>query len=158
MRGVIRAVLVAFTLSAAFTAPAAAGPYEDAAAAVERGDFETAFRLWQPFAEHGNAKAQYNLGLMYHSGKGVAQHYAEAVKWYRRAAEQGHAIAQHNLAFMYSSGKGGKQDHVQAYMWFSLAAAKGNKKAKENRDTIAKRMSRAQIDKARRLARQWRPQ
>ena len=34
-------------------------------------------------AEQGDAKAQYNLGLMYNNGKGVAQDqdYKEAVKW-----------------------------------------------------------------------------
>ncbi len=36
-------------------------------------------------AEQGNATAQYRLGVMYDSGFGVAQDYAEAMKWYRRA-------------------------------------------------------------------------
>ncbi len=36
-------------------------------------------------AEQGNPTAQYRLGVMYDSGYGVAQDYAEAMKWYRRA-------------------------------------------------------------------------
>ena len=32
-------------------------------------------------AEQGVAMAQYNLGLMYKAGKGVAQDYKEAVNW-----------------------------------------------------------------------------
>ena len=35
--------------------------------------------------------AQFNLGVCYDKGTGVAKDAAEAVKWYRRAVEQGHA-------------------------------------------------------------------
>ena len=44
-------------------------------------------------AEQGNAKAQYNLGVMYDKGLGVRQDDAQAVQWYRRAKEQGAAEA-----------------------------------------------------------------
>jgi TPR repeat protein len=44
-------------------------------------------------AEHGDAEAQYNLGILYHDGQGVPRDDAEAVKWYRKAAEQGNALA-----------------------------------------------------------------
>ena len=55
-------------------------------------------RLRNPFrvpslrtdAEQGDADAQFNLGVMYETGGGVLQDYAEAVRWYRLAAEQGH--------------------------------------------------------------------
>jgi len=40
-------------------------------------------------AERRNVNAQYNLGVMYSQGSGVAQDHAEAVKWYRKAAAQG---------------------------------------------------------------------
>jgi len=43
------------------------------------------------------AAAQSNLGLMYADGQGVAQNYAEAVRWCRLAADQGNAAAQSNL-------------------------------------------------------------
>lgn len=36
-------------------------------------------------AEEGNAIAQNNLGGIYAHGKGVAQSYSEAVKWYKKA-------------------------------------------------------------------------
>ena len=39
----------------------------------------------------GCCQAQFNLGVMYAEGRGVAQDYAEAVRWYRKAAEQGDA-------------------------------------------------------------------
>ena len=43
---------------------------------------------------------------MYAIGQGVAQDYAEAVKWYRRAAKQGYAKAQSNLGVRYRKGQG----------------------------------------------------
>ena len=57
-------------------------------------------------AEQGGAAAQYNLGVMYHTGQGVVQDYREAVKWYRKAAERGFARAQSNLGLMYANGEG----------------------------------------------------
>ena len=36
-----------------------------------------------------NARAQFNLGVMYANGDGVPKDAAEAVKWYRKAADQG---------------------------------------------------------------------
>ena len=47
-------------------------------------------------AEHGNAKAQNNLGFLYQYGFGVAKDEVAAVNWYRKAAEQGNkgAISQ----------------------------------------------------------------
>ena len=79
--------------------------------AYNRGDFATALKEWQPLAEHGNASAQYNLGLMYHTGQGLPQDYAEAAKWYRLAADQGYAQTQTNLGWMYAKGTGVPQDY-----------------------------------------------
>ena len=44
------------------------------------GDYATALREWRPFAEQGNASAQFNLGVMYGNGQGVTLDYAEAVR------------------------------------------------------------------------------
>ena len=38
-----------------------------------------------------------NLGWLYQNGRGVAQDYAQAVEWYRKAAEQGDAMRNINL-------------------------------------------------------------
>ncbi|MBM3522441.1 MAG: SEL1-like repeat protein, partial [Alphaproteobacteria bacterium] len=78
---------------AAAAAPATAGPFEDGLEAASRGDYAEALKLWRPLAEQGNAYAQYNLGVMYDNGWGVAQDYAEAERWYRLAADQGNARA-----------------------------------------------------------------
>ena len=44
-------------------------------------------------AQQGYAIVQTHLGFMYYTGKGVAQDYQEAAKWFRKAAEQGDADA-----------------------------------------------------------------
>jgi TPR repeat protein len=45
-------------------------------------------------AEQGHAAAQYNLGVFYYNGQGVAKDQTTAVQWITNAAEQGHADAQ----------------------------------------------------------------
>ena len=62
---------------------------QDGLDAFQKQDYKTAYKFWLPLAEQGNAKAQFNLGLMYNNGQGVPQDYKEAVKWYRLSAEQG---------------------------------------------------------------------
>jgi len=46
------------------------------------------------FAEQGHADAQFDLGVLYASGQGVAQDRGRAVEWLRKAAGQGHQEAQ----------------------------------------------------------------
>ena len=120
-------------------------------------DYARAAKWYRKAAEQGDTDAQLNLGVMYRNGQGVLQDYAEAVKWYHKAAEQGHAPAQNNLGFMYDNGYGVADDYVQAHMWFNLSAARDNKQARKNLDIVAKKMTPAQIKKAQRLAREWRP-
>ena len=43
--------------------------------------------------ENGNARALYNLGLLYEQGQGVPQNISMALKWYRKAADAGYADA-----------------------------------------------------------------
>jgi uncharacterized protein len=120
----LRAAVTALLVLAAVEGAAVAGPFEDAKAAHDRGDYATALRLVRPLAEQGNADAQYNLGVMYDHGTGVAQDYREAMKWYRLAAAQGNPAAQHGLGFMYVYGRGVSQDYKEASKWFRLAAVR----------------------------------
>ncbi len=106
-------------------------------------------------AEQGDASAQYNLGVMYAKGQGVALDYKVAAKWYTKAAEQGYARAQYKLGVRYAIGHGVAQDYVMAHMFFNIAAIDGDKSAIESRDLVAKRMTSAQIAEAQKLAREW---
>jgi uncharacterized protein len=111
----------------------------------------------RPLVEQGDAKAQYILGLMYLNGQGVPRDYATALSWLRKAAEQGYADAQNFLGQMYAGGYFVPQDYVIAHMWFDLAVASGRQDAAKIRDTIAARMTPAQIAEAQKLAREWKP-
>jgi TPR repeat protein len=74
----------------------------------------------------GDARAQYNLGVIYSNGQGVVKNKAEAVKWFRKAAEQGNAFAQLNLGACYVKGDGVVKDAAEAVRWFRKAAEQGN--------------------------------
>ena len=68
------------------------------------------------------------------------------------AAEQGHAPAQHNLGFMYGNGEGVPQETVAAHMWYNLAGANGSELGRTNRESIAAKMTPADISEAQRRA------
>jgi hypothetical protein len=97
---------------------------------------------------------------MYDNGQGVAADHKVAAGWYLRAAEQANADAQFNLANMYEAGRGLDQDIVRAHMWFSIAAATvtgtmlwADLGAVTARERVAAKMTPAQVDEARALAR-----
>ena len=67
---------------------------EPLVAIVAAEDHAEAVKRYRKAAEQNEAVAQYNLGVCYKNGKGVAKDDVEAVKWYRKAAEQNFAMAQ----------------------------------------------------------------
>ena len=103
---------------------------------------------WAGFAE---GLAAYNRG-----------DYETALREWRPLAEQGDARAQLFLGLMYDKGRGVPQDYVQAHMWFNLAASRlppgaEHDVAVKNRDVLAAKMTPADVSKAQRLAREWKP-
>ena len=87
-------------------------------------------------ANQGNASAQFNLGVMFHSGEGVPPNREQAEAWYRRAAEQGHANAQNELGRLLG---GGFFRDDEAEYWFRKAAAQGHVQAQQNLEKLAQR-------------------
>tara|TARA_B100001013_G_C24576977_1_gene428991 strand:- start:53 stop:562 length:510 start_codon:yes stop_codon:yes gene_type:complete len=88
----------------------------------QKSDFETQLNK----AEAGDVEAQTSLGWMYAKGEGVAEDYAEAFKWFRKAADQGYAEAQYILGLNYYTGLGVPKDNVEAVKWFRKAAEQGH--------------------------------
>ena len=127
----MKRIALAMVLVVLLAAPARAG-FDEGVAGLQRGDFAAAFREFKPLAESGNARAQFNLGVMHTRGLGVSRDDAEAVKWYHRAAEQGDAGAQYSLGVMYAEGKGVPRDLARAVEWYRLAAAQGFAMAMNN--------------------------
>lgn len=147
------------TLVVAFTTCALvqAQTFEQSLAAVERGDEVAAFTGFKKLGEQGNAKAQFNLGLMYHSGRGVPEDDQQAMAWYRKAAEQGDADAQYNLGEMYRNERSTLKDEQSAYFWLLLASAQGHQNAARNRDFVVRRLPLDQRAAAETAARNWHP-
>ena len=76
----------------------------------------------------------------------------------------GAPTAQNNLGTIYQGGRGVPQDYVQAHMWYNLAASRSSASDKDgrdmvvkNRDTVAAKMTPAQLAEAQKLAREWKP-
>jgi len=77
-------------------------------------------------ANHGDANAQFNLGLRYNTGNDVTKDKKEAVKWFRKAADQGNAEAQNKMGWCCYHGSGIEQNASKAIEWYRLAALQGN--------------------------------
>jgi uncharacterized protein len=106
--------------------------YEAGVAAMQRGDYEVALRAFTQAAEDGLDLAQYNLGVMYFTGRGVEQNLKQAFRWTRRAAEQGHLQAQFNLGTLYYNGQGTRRNRKEAFQWYSIAAQQDHAQAQYN--------------------------
>jgi TPR repeat protein len=107
--------------------------------------YKQAVEWFTKAATQGDAESEFYLGAMNNSGQGVPQSYKRAAQWYTKAAEQGYTEAQYALARIYAHGEGVPQDNIYAHMWFNLAAADGHEIARNNRDSIAKEMTTADI-------------
>ncbi|MEO8767982.1 MAG: tetratricopeptide repeat protein [Nitrosospira sp.] len=118
-------------------------------------DHHFAVQLYQESAENGDSDAQYKLGLLYLTGNGALQDFAEAAKWLKLSAEQGYALAQYELGLIYRTGYGLATDQVQSYMWLNLAAAAGVKQAVLARDEVMKSLNTKQLAQAQKNSRDW---
>ena len=98
----------------------------EAHAAWEDGDYKTAFEKFLPLAEESLGGSQYNIGILYDTGRGVAQDRTEALKWFRRSAENGYSLAYTRLGISYHQGIVVPQDYSEAAKWYRKGAEKGN--------------------------------
>jgi PAS domain S-box-containing protein len=126
---------------------------------VQRNDPE-AMKWYRRAADQGDTDAQLKIGDMHFEGRAVAQDYPEAGRWYRLAADQGNAAAQYNLGILYAKGEGVPLDNILAHMWFNLAAVNFTSRTSRDRaialrDTIARKLSPAEIGRAQEMAREW---
>jgi uncharacterized protein len=127
MKQRITTLFASGVLALALFGVARAGPFEDAQAADQKGDYATELQILRPLADQGNDRAQFGLGLMYANGHGVPQDYVRAHMWFNIAAA---AAGASDVAVR------------EAAKW---------------RDLVATRMTPAQIAEGRRLAREWQP-
>src|SRR5271170_4638929 len=116
--------------------------------------------LFRVAAEHGNARGEDGLGVVYANGLGIPQDFVQAAIWFRRAANKGNADAQHSLGLMYANGLGVPLDYEVALMWSYLAFSRAENDATRNkamalRDALTSHMTPDQIAEAKRNASEW---
>lgn len=91
-----------------------------------------AFQWFAQAARSGHADAQYKLGGMYFTGRGVKQDIGKALYWWRQAALQQQPEALNNLGALIATGQGIKQDEILGLALQIRAAALGSESAAEN--------------------------
>lgn len=141
--------------------PAHADQLRDGLSAFKRHDYARAAALLRSPAENGDPRAQAVLCFMHTYGRGVPQNYREAASWCLRAANQGNSESQYMLGLLYNKGHGVPENFVEAHKWLNLAATRASGPKREFsyriRDSVATKMSPAQLAKAQALAVAWRP-
>jgi len=80
-------------------------------------------------AVQGNARAQFDLGLMYARGAGVAKNEKLAFSWFHKAARNNHVEAKFYMGLSFAQGRGVRKQAQLARYWFKLAAKAGHRKA-----------------------------
>lgn len=141
--------------------PAHADQLRDGLIAFKRHDYTRATALLRSPAEAGAPGAQAVLCFLHTYGRGVPQNYREAASWCGRAANQGNSESQFMLGLLYNKGHGVPEDFIEAYKWLNLAATRASGPKREFsyriRDSVASKMSPAQLAIAQTLAMEWRP-
>jgi putative methionine-R-sulfoxide reductase with GAF domain len=112
-------------------------------------------KTMRELAEHGDATAQFDMGVRYALGDEVKQDYTQAAHWISLAAEQGHVFAQATLGAYYLEGRGVPKDPVKAYYWLVLASNKGDEPSKYRLALLTPRLTHAQILAAEQQSNDW---
>ena len=105
---------------------------EQAWAAMEAKDYETAVPLLQKAADLGVILAQYKLGEMYQLGDGVEQDYDKAFHYYKLAADQDVPEALTAVGYFYGQGLGTEQNLDEMLKYYNRAAEMGEPMAQFN--------------------------
>ena len=107
------------------------------------------------FAEERSCITQFELGEMFQHGDDRSRDYQQAFNWHLKSARQGYRRAQHRLATLYARGTGVQRDYIQAYAWCLVAASQKSRRAMMKLRRLQPYLSLSQIDRARKLSRQY---
>lgn len=106
--------------------------FRKAVSLSREGRIVDAVQWYRSAAEHGHVDAQFLLGTMYRTGRGVSQDYTAAAYWYQRAALAGNAWAQFSLGNMHIRGEGLPRNPHEGVRLYRLAAAQEHREAQYN--------------------------
>ncbi|HEV2155743.1 caspase family protein [Bradyrhizobium sp.] len=102
-------------------------------------DYAGAMASYKAASELGNARALYELGLMYESGNGVEKDPARARFYYEMAAEKKIAPALVSLGLQQERGIGAASDPAKAYALYQRAADLGDATALNRMGELAEK-------------------
>lgn len=105
---------------------------EDAKLKLSQKDFAAAHSIYLTLAKQNDAKACYNLGVMYQNGDGLMQSVDEAVKWYTKSATLNYNEAQYMLASMVFRREINTISYKDAARYYQQAAEQGHVKSQLN--------------------------
>jgi TPR repeat protein len=115
-----------------------AADYNHALRCTDAGD---AFNGLLLAAESGCIRAQFLVGLAYHTGRGVTADFARAAHWYSRAAGSGDAHAIANMGVMSVLGQGAPADDLDAYAWLQSAVGLGHEWLRPALEVLERRIT-----------------
>jgi len=76
-------------------------------------------------AKSGNPKAQFDLAIMYATGRGVQKNEKIAFNWFHKSARKNYAPAKHYMGISFLQGRGVRKQTELARYWFRLATKQG---------------------------------
>ena len=87
---------------------------------------ELALHLLRQAAVLGHRSAQYNMGVAYDNGYGLARSHYQAFHYFALAARQGCKDSMHSIGSFYYFGEGVAQDYAKARYWYRKSAQLGH--------------------------------
>ena len=120
------------------------------------GDYKTANYWFSAAADQGYAVAEYNLGVAYERGLGLAKDFHAAFHWIHESALQGHHDSIVELAYMYKLGGGTPIDDTAAYQWLKVAWLQGDHRTDSDLNEWGAKMTPDQIAAAEKFAKEFR--
>lgn len=119
-----------YALIVLMAAPLEASDVSEAINAMRAGNFAEAYCVLKPYAESGDAEAQYNIGWMYLNGYGLMMNDSKALEWWQRASDQGYTDASFSIAMLYSLGEGQVERNMdKAIEYYLMAVEDGHEDA-----------------------------
>lgn len=126
--------------------------YAQAQQMLQSGQAAAAAQTFRQLATDGDAASQFQLSLLYRTGRGVSADPRATLQWLRRAAAGNYPAALSNLGGEYAKGQGVAQDKVRALALFYLAQAGGLREASTNAQVVARTLTPEQLAQGRELA------
>jgi len=125
-RDVVRGLSLVAGLSLLGLSLTGCSDYHRARRAYEVGRFTEALQILEKLADAGDAKAQYEVALMYLQGIGTRVDPARGGYWILAAANNGNVAAMVEIGGRFESGANVERNYLLSFTWYRRAAALGD--------------------------------